>query len=76
MPDDTLSAPVNFLQAVFEPDDWVALFLKCYVDGRVVQRVASAVWAASHPVQAWLRAMNAHRFNIYVSVNALRPGCL
>jgi hypothetical protein len=59
---------------LFEPDEWVAVFLKSYVDGRVVQRVASAVWAASDPVQAWLRAMNAHRFNVYVSVNALRPG--
>jgi hypothetical protein len=67
VPDDTGSAPVHFLQAVFEPDDWVAVFLKSYVDGRVVQRVASAVWAASDPVQAWLRAMNAHRFNVYVA---------
>jgi len=33
---------VRFLQTVFEPDDWVAVFLKSYVDGRVVQRVASA----------------------------------
>ena len=71
MPDDTRSAPVCFLQTVFEPEDWVAVFLKSYVDGRIVQHVASAVWVASDPVQAWLRAMNAHRFNVYVSVNAL-----
>ena len=69
------ATPVHFLRAVFDPDDWVAVFLKSYVDGRVVQRVASAVWAAGDPVQAWLRAMNAHRFNVYVSVNALHPGC-
>ena len=29
---------------------------------------------ASDPVQAWLRAMNAHRFNVYVSVNAIGAG--
>ena len=72
--DDTRSASANFLKSVFDPGDWVAVFLKSYVDGRVVQRVASVVWVSSDPVQAWLRAMNAHRFNVYVSVNALRPG--
>jgi hypothetical protein len=25
-------------------------------------------------IHAWLRAMNAQRFNVYVSVNAIRPG--
>jgi Phage integrase, N-terminal SAM-like domain len=69
VPDDISAAPLTFLRAVFEPDDWVAVFLKSYVDGRVVQRVASVVWAASDPVQAWLRAMNAHRFNVYVAWN-------
>lgn len=65
---------VEFLRVAFAPGDWVAVFLKSYVDGRVAQRVASVQWVASDPVQAWLRAMNAHRFNVYVSVNAFEPG--
>jgi len=65
---------VELLRVAFAPGDWVAVFLKSYVDGRVAQRIASVEWVASDPVQAWLRAMNAHRFNVYVSVNAFEPG--
>jgi len=65
---------VEHLRVAFTPGEWVAVFLKSYVDGRVAQRVASVEWVASDPVQAWLRAMNAHRFNVYVSVNAFEPG--
>jgi len=65
---------IDLLRASFAPSDWVALFLKSYVDGQVAQRVASVEWVASDPVQAWLRAMNAHRFNVYVSVNAFESG--
>lgn len=65
---------VEFLRVAFAPGDWVAVFLKSYVDGQVSQRVASVGWVVSEPVQAWLRAMNAHRFNVYVSVNAFEPG--
>lgn len=65
---------VEHLRVAFTPGDWVAVFLKSYVDGQVAQRIASVEWVASDPVQAWLRAMNAHRFNLYVSVNAFQPG--
>lgn len=65
--------PIRFLRTCFQPDDWIAVFLKNYQDGRVVQRVAALSWAASDPVQAWLRAMNAHRFNIYVAWNWIAP---
>lgn len=65
---------VELLRLAFAPGDWVSVFLKSYVDGQVAQRVASAEWVASDPVQAWLRAMNAHRFNVYVSVNAFESG--
>jgi len=72
----TLLQPPNvqFLRVAFGPTDWAAVFLKSYVDGRVTQRLASVEWVASDSVQAWLRAMNAHRFNVYVSVNAFQPG--
>jgi hypothetical protein len=65
---------VELLHVAFQPGDWVAVFLKSFVDSHVAQRVASVEWVASDPVQAWLRAMNAHRFNVYVSVNAFEPG--
>ncbi len=64
----------EFLRVAFARGDWVAVFLKSYVEGQVAQRLASVDWVASAAVQAWLRAMNAHRFNVYVSVNAFEPG--
>jgi hypothetical protein len=66
--------PIRFLRTCFQANDWIAVFLKNYQDGRVVQRVGALSWVASDPVQAWLRAMNAHRFNVYVSVNAIGAG--
>ena len=71
------SAPadsVRFLRTCFQPDDWIAVFLKNYHDGRVVQRVGPMSWAMSDHVLAWLSAMNERRFNVYCSVNALEPG--
>lgn len=73
-PDCAWPSPARFAKTAFAPNDWVAVFLKSYVDGRVAQRVAGIAWVLSDPVQAWLRAMNAHRYNIYVSVNAVREG--
>ena len=32
-------APVRFLRTVFDPEDWVAIFLKLYVSSGVAQRV-------------------------------------
>ena len=66
---------VGFLERAFEPGDWVAVFLKTYDTGRVLQRVAPVSLWRQPRWQLWLRVMNAHRFNVYVSVNALMPGC-
>ncbi|MGE3959279.1 MAG: DNA-primase RepB domain-containing protein [Vicinamibacterales bacterium] len=74
MPPRIQQPSVDLLRIAFAPGDWVAVFLKSYVDGQVAQRVASVEWVASAPVQAWLRAMNAHHFNVYVSVNAFQSG--
>src|SRR5947207_7260296 len=65
---------VRFLRTCFQPDDWIAVFLKNYQDGRVVQRVGPVSWAMSDHVQAWLSVMNDRRFNIYCSVNGIGPG--
>ena len=65
---------VTFLQTAFEPSDWIALFLKSYQNGQVGQRVGCVSWAPSQRCHSWLRAMNARKFNVYVSVNAIAPG--
>jgi hypothetical protein len=72
MPVD-LIAPLRFLQVAYEPDDWVAIFLKSYATNRATQRVGPIVWIASTRFQAWLRAENAAGVNVYVSVNVVSP---
>jgi hypothetical protein len=68
------AAAVQFLRTAFEPEDWIAIFLKSYETGRTAQRVGPVAMFLEPRIHAWLRAMNAQRFNIYVSVNAIRPG--
>ena len=63
-----------FLNTAYEPGDWVALFLKSYETGQVTQRVGPLSWAVSRQCHSWLRMMNARRFNVYVSVNAIAAG--
>lgn len=67
-------AALRFLRTAYEPEDCIALFLKSYVTGRTTQRVGPVALFLEPRIHAWLRAMNAQRFNIYVSVNAIRPG--
>jgi hypothetical protein len=69
-----LEAPLQFLRTAFDSGDWVALLLKRYDTAEVVQRVGPVAMFQRPRVQAWLRMMNARRFNVYVSVNAIRPG--
>jgi hypothetical protein len=64
----------RFLQTAYRPGDWVAVFLKAYDTGRVQQEVDSVEAFCCSGRQAWLSVMNTHRFNVYVSVNALHPG--
>jgi hypothetical protein len=73
MPHDR-RVPVQFLKKAFEPGDWIGVLLKTYQTGRVVQRMVSRETAAGDRFQAWLRHMNAHGWNVYVSVNAYKPG--
>src|SRR5687768_2579569 len=67
-------APGRFLRTVFEPTDWVAIFLKSYERSGVAQRVAPVSWVQSERVQRWLRAMNARKYNVFASVNAIAAG--
>ena len=67
-------APVRFIRTAFETGDSIGVLLKSYRTGQVVQRIVPAATAASDRFQAWLRHMNAQGWNVYVSVNAYRPG--
>ena len=67
-------APLRFLRTAYESTDWVAVFLKTYRTGATAQRVVSLSEAASPRFQSWLRQRNANSWNVYVSVNAVRPG--
>lgn len=69
-----LDAPVRFLSRAFEPSDCAAIFLKSYERNLVAQRVGPVSWFRSQQFQRWLRAMNAHEFNVFVSVNAIASG--
>lgn len=68
------AAPLRFLETGFEPDDWVAIFLKSYDKNGVAQRVGPVSWIQSERFQRWLRAMNCRKYSVFVSVNAVTPG--
>jgi RepB DNA-primase from phage plasmid len=74
MPAVRRDVSVKFLRTVFEPSDWGAVLLKSYESGRVAQRVGPISWLGSEPFQRWLRAMNARKYNIFVSLNAIAEG--
>lgn len=62
------------MENAFEPQDWVAIFLKSYERSSVTQRVGSVSWVQSERFQRWLRAMNSRRYSVFVSVNAITSG--
>jgi hypothetical protein len=67
------SASIRFLQVAFEPDDWIAVFLKSYASGRTAQRVIPVRLAQTGGIQEWLRRENGLDMNVYVSVNTVAP---
>jgi hypothetical protein len=67
-------APLQFLQTAYHADDWIAVLLKPHGFGEAMQRVRSVESMASARFQAWLRAANADKFSVYVSINAVAPG--
>src|SRR5579863_5545132 len=64
--------PVRYIRENFRPNDRIAVVLIQKETHRVVQRVATAERLASAEFQAWLRHENAGRFEVYVSMNALK----
>ena len=69
-----MDAPGRFVRTAYEPDDWIAVFLKDYSSGRTAQRVGPSTWITSPRFQAWLRFQNTAGHNVYVSVNSVMPG--
>ncbi len=66
-------AAIQFLRMAYHSDDWIAVFLKSYVSGRVGQRVLPVSLAMGTRIQKWLDRENESDVNVYVSVNAVRP---
>ena len=64
-------APVEFIRTAYQPDDWVAVFLKSYETGQTAQRVSPCERVMTERFQRWLRAQNAAKWNIYISANAV-----
>jgi hypothetical protein len=67
------AATLQFLRTAYEPDDWVAVFLKSFESGRVAQRIAPLSVVMSPRFQGWLVRENETTVNVYVSANAIRP---
>src|SRR5262249_36166525 len=65
-------AALEFLRIAYEPEDWIAVFVKSYVSGRVAQRILPVSLALDPRVQEGLCHENASNANVYVSVNAVR----
>jgi hypothetical protein len=66
-------AALRFLRTAFEPEDWIAVFLKSHETGRVAQRVAPVSLVMSPALQAWVSRENDAAVSVFVSVNGLRP---
>lgn len=73
MPRMDRKAPLQFLRTAYEPGDWIAVLLKPHGLGDAMQRVGPVDLVACTRFQAWLRAANAAKHSIYVSVNVVQP---
>lgn len=63
----------EYVRENFDADDWLAVVLLDKRNGRVIQRLTSAAQVASAEFQDWIRLKNDVGWDVYVSMNALRP---
>ena len=63
----------QYIRDNFEPTDRLAIVLLDKRNDAVIQRLATAQQIAAQEFQAWLRHKNAQGYEVYVSMNALRP---
>lgn len=69
----TNDAAPAYIRDNFEPEDRLAVVLVNKRADSVLQRLAGASKIAEPDFQAWLHQENARRFEVYISMNALRP---
>ena len=62
----------SYIHENFRSDDRIAIVLVNKSNGDVVQRVGKAERIAGPDFQKWLRHMNANRYEVYISMNALK----
>jgi hypothetical protein len=65
---------VNYLRDNFKIDDRIAVVLLNKRRGAVLQRVASIERVVAPEYQAWLRHLNAQKYEVYISMNTLKEG--
>jgi hypothetical protein len=63
---------VRYLRDNFNVEDRIAVVLLNKRSGAVLQRVASIERVVAPEYQAWLRHMNAQRYEVYISMNTLK----
>ena len=63
----------TFIRDNFAPDDRLAVVLSNKRNGAVLQRLACAESISSPDFETWLRHKNAERYEVYISMNALKP---
>ena len=62
----------NFVRENFRPDDRLAVVLVNKRSEEVIQRITTAENMAGAEVQDWLKHKNVERFEVYLSMNALK----
>ena len=67
-------APVRFLRTVFEPTDWVAIFLKSYDRSRRGPTCRTRVVGPERTVSTVAAGDERPEYNVFVSVNAIASG--
>ena len=63
----------EYIRSNFEPSDRLAVVLINKRTGAVIQRLSTAAGIAKPDFQAWLKLKNAQAFDVYVSMNGLKP---
>lgn len=65
---------VNYLRDNFTVEDRIAVVLLNKRSGAVLQRVASIERVIAPEYQAWLRHMNAQKYEVYISIEHTEGG--
>jgi hypothetical protein len=65
--------PARYIRENFPPDDRLATVLLNKRANAVIQRLASAERIAGSDYLAWLHSRNEQGYEVYISMNALRP---